>query len=368
MERNFFVSPYPPNKSKTNIKFPEKGEKVFPSVFNNDTEFMHLFHAIEERDLGFFDMFWFIPDTKDGAYSLDFIKEWMDSLVYIPGEIMPQYMIVSTIESSFSRTVYINSESFVYEETSIIPIFLNENKEKFIPLGYKNFKKIIPIVFGKNTRVKALFPSGKDGVIIYDEQLQVSIDDVSHVFCGYPIELGSHQISNSLKSLLENKGFKPNNDLAKLYYVHKDTHPGSDERFWIYETDEYVFGYRRETICHIIAMIIEGHSPNVIIDTDLYKDTVVRANDAVEIIIDSGAFFSQVFQLCIALNSRLFTSDNDKFIGKTFREAMREYGYTVRIAMYDNKGLYISPKDYSSLRLNVSVADDGKIDRILGFY
>ena len=97
------------------------------------------------------------------------------------------------------------------------------------------------------------------------------------------------------------------------------------------------------------------------------KGIITTASDAVEILLDSGAFFSHAFQLCITLNSTLFTPASN-FVGKTYQQASQEYNGPVRVAVCYGKFVFVPPKDYAKERMNVSVAEDGKIDRILGFY
>ena len=375
--RDVYVSLFPTDKTLiTDVRnFPQEGDKVFPSVYGNDTEFMHMFHAMKENDFGFFDNFWFIPKTQT-HYTLDYIKSWMDSLVYVPNELTPsykRYTIVSKLDPNFKLIVYVKNQSLPQEAIDVIPVFTN-GETKFVALGHKKVSPLISITDG-NIYNKVLFSTGKYGFVIFGEHLEPSekssMNELASQFQGTPIEMKERQISSSLRALFEEGGFKVDNDMGQFFYVHRDSRPGRDDRYWTYNTDEFVFGYNRESVSHTVLVLMKGDMPKMMNDPadadECDKGIIMTASDAVEILLDSGAFFSHAFQLCITLNSTLFTPASN-FVGKTYQQASQEYNGPVRVAVCYGKFVFVPPKDYAKERMNVSVAEDGKIDRILGFY
>lgn len=378
LTRDVYVSLFPTDKTLVNDErnFPQEGDKVFPSVYDNDTEFMHMFHAMKENDFGFFDNFWFIPKTQT-HYTLDYIKTWMDSLTYVPNELTPsykRYTLVSKLDPNFNLVVYLKNQSLPQEAIDVIPVFATV-ENRFVALGHKKMSPLISITDSHCNYNKVLFSTGKHGFVIFGEHLEPtekkSINELASRFRGNPIEMNERQISSSLRTLFEEGGFKMHNDIGKFFYVHRDSRPGRDDRYWTYGTDEFVFGYNRESVSHTVLVLMKGDIPEMMndpADTDeCGKGIIVPASEAVEILVDSGAFFSHVFQLCITLNSTLFTPTSN-FVGKTYQEASQEYNGPMRVAVCYGKFVFVPPRDYAKERMNVSVAENGKIDRILGFY
>ena len=378
VKRNLYVSLFPTEKTRIlpESKFPVNGEAVFPSVENNDVEFMHLFHSMKENDFGFFDTFWFIP-KKEQTYTLSFIKNWMSSLVYVwdncDTPYFKRYIIKSRLDDAFSKVVYVKSESLPQEAIDVIPIFRDGNK-KYVALGNKKISSSVTISHGDDFH-KSMLSVGKHGFVIFGEHLEQSekeeIKEIASSFNGTPIEMKERSLSAPLRTLFEEGGFNIDKGMGKFYYIHQDSRPARDDRYWVYETEEFVFGYKRDSVSHTILVLMEGQMPEMMNDpNDTYecdKGTVLLDSDAIDVLLDSGAFFSHVFQLCIALYCPLFF-DSSNYIGKTFREAMRDYDGAVRIAIADDRCMYITPTDYSETRLNVSIGNDGRINRVLGFY
>jgi hypothetical protein len=301
----------------------------------------------------------------------------MGSLVYVPDVRTPFYMrynIKSTVDPNFSQTVFVKSQSLPQEAIDVIPIF-DDGTTKYVALGYKKVSPSIFITLDSHTEIN-LLSTGKNGYVLFGEHLEQSekslIYELSSRFTGTPIEMTKREISSSLRALFEEGGFDVADCMGKFYYIHEDSRPGRDDRYWVYEAGDTIFGYKRESTSHTILLYIEGTPPkklNTPNDTqECSTGIILKDSEALEILIDGGAFFSHVFQLCIALYAPLFF-DGSEYIGRTFREAMEHYTGNMRIAMMDNKCVYISPNHYSRRRLNVCISQlDGRITRVLGFY
>jgi len=378
--RGIFVSLFPTEKTTLDSKsnFPSEGDQVFPTAYNQpDSVFIELFFAMKERDFGFFDNFWFVPKTFP-VYTLENIKTWMHSLVYVPESdtmFYKRYAIKSKLDPTFNLVVFVKSQSLPQEAIDVIPIF-DDGMSKYVAIGQKKISQPVSISTQERVHPITLLSTGKYGFVIFGEHLEHTekqvIYDVASRFTGSPIEMTQREISSSLRTLFEEGGFSISDCSGKFYYIHEDSRPARDDRYWTYETDDNVFGYKRISTSHTIVLHIKGQAPETLNDPDDIQECsrgiVVKDSDAIDLLVDSGAFFSHVFQLCIALYSPLFFNGS-RYIGKTFREALREHGGALRIAMSDNRCIYITPTDYSSTRLNVCVSQsNGRIVRVLGFY
>ena len=146
-----------------------------------------------------------------------------------------------------------------------------------------------------------------------------------------------------------------------------------DKRYWNYESEDKTksFGYTRDSVSHTIVALI---TQKIVKPEQTHEIEFLQKDEAVYVLKTSAALFSSIFQTCIALNCSLFKGDAEnefdlRFIGKTVREARREYGEVgeVRVAMFE-KVMIKLPFEYVKSRMNVSISPSGNIDRILGFY
>ena len=388
--QSVFVSLFKTTKTTFDAKkMPRKGDKVFPSIASMGENYLqNLLDALKDNNFGFHDTFWFLP--KQYSYNLDEIKNWMDSLFYDPTENITEHygecLIRSSLEPNFKLTVYVKSDALPQEAIDVIPVFQSENGEKFLILGTKKKSNLVTIQFReKSINVLSV---GLYGRVIFGEHLEEGekkrMESIRSQFLNKPVKMASKDISPVLRTLLEEGGFHLSNKECDCYYIHFDNRPQRDPRYGIYGKGdpEQIFGYMRDSTSDTIVVLVKGKVPKVLPNpldsSECDKPIIVKANDALKLMSSGNVYFSpafksHLFQIAVALNSDVLIEEKERkkqkaYLGLTVSELKTVYKEgEVCVGMMEGWGLKMGD-DYDSTRLVVSVAANGKIDRILGFY
>jgi hypothetical protein len=211
------------------------------------------------------------------------------------------------------------------------------------------------------------------------------MESIRGQFLNKPVKMASKDISPVLRTLLEEGGFQLSKKECDCFYVHFDNRPGRDGRYMTYQTKddtEPIFGYMRDSTSDTVVVLVKGKVPEVLPNprdsAECDKPIIVKAKDALNLLTSgdkhfSPAFKAHIFQIAVALNSDVLISQEERekqkaYLGLTVSELKTVYkGGEVCVGMMEGHGLKMGD-DYDPTRLVVSVAANGKIDRILGFY
>lgn len=390
--RDVFVSLFKTTKTSFCAeKMPKSGERVFPNIPDDAFWYKQLV-ALQKNNFGFHDTFWFLPRRNN--YTLDDIKEWMSSLVYEPTtnvtEAYGECRITSTIQLDppFSLTVYVKYDPLPQEAIDVIPLFKGTDNEYYVVLGQK--KKSDTVSVELRGRTLSLLSVGLYGKVILGEHLEDGekkrMEEIRTQFRNKAIKMKSKDVSPVIRTLLEEGGFQMSSLEVDCYYVHFDNRPGRDPRYTVYnrngDDQNEMFGYFRESSSDTVVVLMSGDVPKELpnpTDTiECDKPIVLKAKDAIRLLtgVDerfTPAFWSHVIQLCIAMNSDVVLSEEEKtvqnsYLGLTAHELTNFYTKgVVRVGSIGGYTMKLG-ETFDERRINVSVAANGKIDRILGFY
>jgi len=391
LSKDVFVSLFKTTKTTFEKNcMPQTGERVFPLI-PDDSFFYKQMVALQKNNFGFHDCFWFMP--KKNTYTISEIKEWMASLVYNPTpNVTMSYgecFLTSTIDPSFKLTVYLKSDPLPQEAIDVIPIFKSADGEKYVILGSKKKSDNVCVNFGADKNVNIL-SVGLFGKVILGEHLEEKekkrMEDIRKQFSNKAVQMNSKDISPVLRTLLEEGGFKLDSTQIDCHYVHFDNRPARDPRYTIYNRNgddkDEVFGYMRDSTSDTIVVLIKGEPPAELPDpldsVECDKPMIVKATDALSLLTGhdprfKAAFWSHVYQLATALNSNVLLTEEEQekqreYIGLTLSQARKVYVKgTICVGMMEGWAMKLG-KSYDATCMNVSLAANGKIDRILGFY
>lgn len=384
LTNDIFVSLFPTEKTTItdSSNFPDDNQPVFGNFFSfTDVDFTLIMKSLKENKLGFYDTFWFVPPGKTHMTLVE-LQEWMLSLKYHPCHQTPhyhQYRITSDLDPDFSQIVYVKNESLPQEAIDVVPVFISEHSKQHVVLGWKKQSPVIKISSPLSDEPIDILTVGLYGSVLFGEHLEkdekAKMDELASSFKNKPIYMKDKEVSAALRTILEEGGFELKSDNCECYYIHTDTMPSRDPRYWTYDFEDHNFGYTRESRAHTVLVMIEGKIPETMPDPkdhlECSKGMIVERKRAIETLLQSGAFFSHVYQLSIALNSDILKSKemrefDRKFIGKPIIEARKTYN-EMRIGVIEGSSILVE-KTYDKNRMNVSIAVSGFIDRILGFY
>lgn len=316
-----FVGMFPSTKTSFTSDLPQLGDKVFLPSSQDIEDLSQLTQAMQPIDLGFNDLFWFlpslalVPDKK--TFTVDEILDEMASLYYEPISSTINFGVVSirsTLFQSFAKNAYIKDTSLPQEAIDSIPIFNDaETQQKFVALGYKKKSAEMMVTFGAKT--VALLTTGIYGFVIYGEHLEVEekkkMDSVEVQAAGkYPFEINEKGISPALRTLLEEGGFRLTSASCRCFYMGKDATKDEEEsrdiRYGkIQSEDGQVFGYARSSFSHTVLVLVEGNPPkelNEPVDAkECSKGVIITLEEALKEFQSGGkykpAFASHVRQL-----------------------------------------------------------------------
>lgn len=392
LSKDIFVSLFKTTKTTFDEdRMPKAGDRVFPNL-PNDYFFYRLILALQKNNFGFYDTFFFLKKKAD--YTLSEIKEWMSSLVYQPTtnitECYGECYLTSTIDPEFKLSVYVKSDPLPQEAIDVIPIFKSANGENYVILGTKKKSPNITVSFDERKKTVDVLSVGLFGKVILGEHLEEKekkrMEETRANFSNKAVQMSSKDISPVLRTLLEEGGFKLDSAQIDCYYVHFDNRPARDPRYTIYNTKgddkDEIFGYMRDSTSDTVVALIKGEPPVELPDpvdsVECDKPIIVKAKDALSLLTGNDdrfapAFWSHVIQLAIALNSNVILSEEEqeeqrKYVGMTVSDAKKVYDKgNICVGMMEGWAMK-SGNSYDKTCMNVSVAANGKIDRILGFY
>jgi len=240
------------------------------------------------------------------------------------------------------------------------------------------------------TKSVVVLSAGLYGRAIFGEHLEESekeqLSMIREEFSNKAVKISSKDISPILRTLLEEGGFHLASSKIDCFYVHFDNRPARDPRYTIYnnkdDDKDEVFGYMRESSSDTVVALIEGSAPDVIGDPldsiECDKPIIMNTKDVLRLVMSdddrfSLAFWCHAYQIAVALNSDVLLKEDERlkqisFLGKTVSELKEQYkDGNIVVAMMEGWALKVGRK-YDKRRLNVSVAANGKIDRILCYY
>jgi hypothetical protein len=138
----------------------------------------------------------------------------------------------------------------------------------------------------------------------------------------------------------------------------------------------------RESSSDTVVVLVKGEIPQTLPNpfdlAECDKPIIVNAKDVLRLLTSGDknftpAFHSHIFQIAIALNSDILLSEAEKevqkgYVGLTVSELKTVYKKgPVCVSMMEGMCMKLG-SEYDPTCINVSVASNGKIDRILGFF
>lgn len=264
-----YVSAYPTNRCEEyRGQLPRESDSVFKHcTIENLKSFLE---ALVQNNFGLSDFLWFLKDIQS-EMSAQFIVDWMNSLQYsqiVKKERMYEAMIVSTIDPSFSKKVYIKGSSLPQEALDTVVLFTG-GKQLMTLIGAKAKSPLIQIQFpGETNQVLQVLKVGLFGNVIVGEHLEASEKSMMQSMYDEfqkagksSMKLNKKQGSPATRAIMEETGFVISTEFsAQPYLIGKDNDKGRDPRYWTF--GEY--GYERNSETTLIAMVFDTDAPKVI--------------------------------------------------------------------------------------------------------
>jgi hypothetical protein len=261
-----YISAYPTNRcDEYKGRLPENYEPVFKDCkIENLKDFLY---ALKKNNFGISDFIWFLKDIQS-TISAQYIVDWMNSLQYSQivkkGELY-EAMIISSIDSSFFKKVYIKGSSLPQEAIDTVVLFTG-GMQIMTLIGAKAKSSLIQIQFPDETI--EILKVGLFGNIIVGEHLETSekammqkMYDTFEKNGKSHMKLNKKQGSPAVRAIMEETGFIISTEFsAQPYLIGRDNDKGRDPRYWTF--GEY--GYERNSETTVIAMVFDTDAPKVI--------------------------------------------------------------------------------------------------------
>lgn len=261
-----YVSAFPTNRCEEYCgQLPRESDVVFKHcTIEHLKAFMEV---LVQNNFGMSDFLWFLKDIQP-EMSAQSIIDWMHSLQYsqiVKKDRVYEAMIVSTLDASFSKKVYIKGSSLPQEALDTVVLFTG-GKQLMTLIGAKAKSPLIKIQFpGETIQVLKV---GLFGNVIVGEHLEAS--EKSMMQSMYEtfeksgktsMKLNKKQGSPATRAIMEETGFVISTEFsAQPYLIGKDNDKGRDPRYWTF--GEY--GYERISETTLIAMVFDTDAPKVI--------------------------------------------------------------------------------------------------------
>jgi hypothetical protein len=265
--KSMYVSAYPTTKCiEYDGILPKESEKIFGDI--NCDQLKQYLDVLVKNSFGLLDFIWFLKDIRE-TMELKNIVDWLNSLQYssiVKKDNLYEGLITSSIDSSYSRKIYIKGSSLPQEALDTVIFF--KGKKIMTLIGTKKKSPIIKINFNQDNSCIEIMKQSLYGNVIIGEHLEQSekklindlISDFEKTGKTY-MKLTEKQGTPSIRAIVEETGFVVDDKFnAVPYLIGRDSEPGRDPRYWTYDG----FGYERDSETIVIAMVFDMDIPNII--------------------------------------------------------------------------------------------------------
>lgn len=262
-----YISAYPTNRCAPYLgQLPRDSEQVFKHCTPDNLKSFLV--ALQKNNFGLSDFMWFLKDIQS-EMTAESIIEWMHSLQFtqiVQKDKVYESVLTSSVDSSFSKKVYIKGSSLPQEALDTVVLFTG-SKQIMTLIGAKAKSPLIKIRFPDDSVVEVL-KVGLFGNIIVGEHLEASEKAMMSSMYDNFIQSGrtsmmlrKKQGSAAVRAIMEETGFVISTEFsAQPYMIGRDNDNGRDPRYWTF--GEY--GYERYSETTVIAMVFNTDAPKVI--------------------------------------------------------------------------------------------------------
>jgi hypothetical protein len=240
---------------------PEVGTKVFTDLTQNNLQ--NFITVLISNKFGLSDTLWFLKDYAPIMNAQD-ILDWLHSLTYGPSVVKDKYLecsFTSTLDSTFSKKVYIKSVTLPQEALDTVIVFTGGSKITTL-LGKKVKSPELTIKF--EHQELSVLKVGMYGFVVVGEHLEQSeksciLGAVSELEQSQKpfIQLDQKQASAAIRSMMEETGISASTHNFTPYLIGTDTDDGRDPRYWVYDG----YGYQRPSKTVVVVMVSDASPP-----------------------------------------------------------------------------------------------------------
>lgn len=317
-----FLSLFPsgPGKCYYTGEIPTNGESVFQIQTNDIYLQLKLFlNELKKNNFGFSDFFFLMPQSE--LYIASEIIEWYKSLYYTDGITQNgicKIQIKSLLDSSFQISCYLKDTSLPQEALDTFVFFCDSEKNIYTALGTKRKAPIVTINFVDDQI--CILKIGMFGTVILGEHLEpAEKKEMNDAFASFQehqqktkknvMKVQTRQMKPSMRTLVEEFGFRSDQFDFDTYIIGKDNRDGRDPRYWTFGKQNQ-YGYKRQSESLMVSLISHCEIPTEIpdpIDIDeCSKGVIVSIDYALKEFNETGklqcAFPSHPIQFKMCVN------------------------------------------------------------------